>query len=178
MSVGLYDGNGHAEVRHERLLTGVELDCRKAACRGWREWVSKSQTRGWHGRPLASIDDDLKFQTADSKADDQHVQASQKMGELNSFQLQGVHHGRISQQVPPLVRKLTSLTLVSSGSNLLEQFEMTLQNLEQFHHRQKGSAAQGEEDRRTVYWRPRSWIPSITIRVPVAMSRMSEATRT
>lgn len=54
-----------------------------------------------------------------------------------------------------LVRKLTSLTLVSGGSNLLEQFEMTLQTLEQFHHRQKGSAAHGEEDRRTVYWRPR-----------------------
>jgi hypothetical protein len=39
----LAGSNGQPEVRHERLLTDIELDNRKAACRGRREWVSKSQ---------------------------------------------------------------------------------------------------------------------------------------
>jgi len=65
----------------------MEPDNRKDAYRDRLLLVCKSQTRAWHGRPLINFDDDLNFQTAYSKADDQHIQARQKRGELNSIQL-------------------------------------------------------------------------------------------
>jgi hypothetical protein len=61
----------------------------------------KSRPRGKLGWPFAIFDDCPKFQTGCPKADNRTGHRSQKAGELNSFQLQGVHHGRIKQQVPP-----------------------------------------------------------------------------
>jgi hypothetical protein len=84
----LVDGSiGHVAERHERFLPGVAMENPKAAGGVHPLWVSKSRTLGKLRWPLVISDDDLKLQTACSKADDQYGHPSQNAGELNSFQL-------------------------------------------------------------------------------------------
>ena len=63
--------------------------------------VLKSRSRVKTRWQLAIFVANLKLQPTCPKADDQTGHGSQKAGELNSFQLQGVQRGRIEQQVTP-----------------------------------------------------------------------------
>ena len=81
------DRFGHLAGRRELLLCGVELGNPKVAGGEHPLWVSKSRTLGKLRWPLVISYDDLKLQTACSKADDQYGHPSQNAGELNSFQL-------------------------------------------------------------------------------------------
>jgi len=97
----MVDGFGHFAEHRERPLYSAELDRQIPDCREHPQSALKSRPQGKLGWQLAIFDDDPMFQTACPKADNRTGHLSQKAGELNSFQLQGVHHGRIEQQVPP-----------------------------------------------------------------------------